>query len=398
MNEQQKDAIVDVRETLKPSEPRYYLLRIIRRLIDQEAIKLHPDLNMISPSDSDYFRSGDGKLQDAYVLDLDKSASVIDKFFVENPKDAIVPSTDLLDPGRSAFKKIVKYFTVNNIIPTSLAVEVGKIIRPSGFRPTKGNDAGFYYFKEVFPENPAERGTVRLGERYVYLMSKNLARIFSNLEINCTQDQLRDIVLRSVIAHEYGHAVKQTIVIMKLAEMYPNISPENLKRFAFALSKQIDQTIYEIIAPNHELTDIFSDEPNTLMKSDSSEERLAQGFEYLGLQSVLKDLGITEDKIQLVLEAFRKIDHDRFIDHKHLIEYAKKHGLNLRLLQKALSRLMIELDTRGRGDLSLCLMTNYGPNMLGYAFALTPHEIQKFIAMFLPKNYEESPTNELSLS
>lgn len=352
--------------------PRDVLLDLVR----QDVIKKNPDRD---PNRSSFESKH-------FLVDLPKAVSILSKYKQDKVVIEITfPEEKVKQEAKAAYKRVVKNFVDNGIIPAELAVSVGRLIRPDNVVVVSGDHARFLYLKEEFPQSPEKRADLEIGIEYVNgwgVQEMKLALEKAGVSLN--QDTLLWLTLMDGLSHEYGHAVDRVLTLLE-AEKHKSATPLEGSKYVWETGHSMQNSVYEKVAPNSELMGMLENQPKdgwyTAPRLTSS-ERIAVGFENIGLGLALKQLDIEPQTIAKILAEYSKSDRTNIDKYKQLFQELDARGMNFEDFTSGALELYSQLKADGQVDLFAPVSSNYGVRSLGYFFPLNKEQIRAYITQW----------------
>ncbi|GEM_PF-6795271 len=320
-----------------------------------------------------------------YTVDKDKAVAILTPHM---PQDEVL-KPEQLEQGETevAFRNVVKAFVDHKVIDPQTAELTGKLVRPSNITLIDATYFRFLYMADEFPKSASERGELEMGHLGYGRMTRNLVRKLESAGVELRSEQMRGVVLRWIISHEYGHAVDAALQIQKAEEVGKSKPDEEKWKVKADVDRHASQELFTTIAPEPKLQEMFTiqDARYAGLHDDAlqtSSERISTGFEYLGLRYALTDAGVAEDKIDKVLDAFKEEDQKSFQDLEHLFKVGKEKGMDIETLGVALNTLKLELRKTEKPELKKTLPLSFGSTYAGYFFPLSETQLKAYIASF----------------
>lgn len=388
ISEQSDNSLSNLSTEKKVTTPYY---NSVYQLILSEAIRLHPNLKGVIPKRTWFYPEGSSLGTNVYVVNTDQAIKTLEKCTTSEEPSPEVPKekeAELFERSKQALKQAVVAFAKNGDVPPALAASVGRLLRPPDVRITDEDYARFLYTEDEFPKTKVDRASLEMGLKYVYRQIKPFQELLTQHGVKLTEDQIINLILREGAAHEYGHAVDMTLELLEWEEYVSRLPhAERPDRYFYEVRENHHQLIFDTIASNQELTELLSAEPLDGLytyRTRTSSERVARGFQFLGLKYALLDLGISEEKAEQIVLGFMQRHQDQLEESKQLIQEVRKHNLNLEILGCALNDLRIDLTKRGRNDLYKQIQFGFGAKDLGYYYPLDKKQIKSYISAFWP--------------
>lgn len=322
----------------------------------------------------------------SYTIDVPKAVAVLEGSAKEEelPQDihGEYEQEHLEERSQKIFRQIVKSFVERGIVPRPLAVEVGRLLRPSSVEIIKERYHRFLYLRDVFPSTPPERAKLQISPNLTVQREKPLRERLKQAGIDLTAEQIEQINLRWGISHEYGHAVHRTLVLSRVEQEAERQGDKDFQQVAYGVENQFDVDVFNRIALDEELARALKNEPeggfHHWSRRATTPERVATGFEYLGLRYALEDLGVGGQKAREVVEGFMEEDRKWFREYVQLMEDVRSKGWNLEDLSDALSELRGALREIRREDL-LDELPSFGARNFGYLSPLNEKQIKELV-------------------
>lgn len=364
--------------------------RALYTLINSKAIRLHPLLKGVTPDKSWFYpEPGSFVSKKAYIVDVERAIEVLSQIKSSETEIEVPQGREqgILRQSRRALGQSIKAFIANGDLTSSQLMTIGKLVRPSNIRITGEAHARYLDLGFSFPQNSGEREEIslELGLKYIF---RKLERVYKPIlaqnELNLTEEQILNILLRTSASHEYGHALKKALEILQWEAYSAEASGvEKMKKW-YEFTPEWEKQVVELL-PNQELADILSSEPEDGWYSErrmTVSERIATGFEYLGLQYALEEVGIDPAKQKQIMNSYTERDKAHLRQYKKVIALARARNLNLELLGGAVDDLSIKLEKRGRQDLKELLCFGFSARNLGYFYPFTKEEIHNLMEAF----------------
>lgn len=359
----------------------------ISELICSNAITLNPSLKGQTPKSTIYFPDpNSGNYEESYVVNLEKAKEVLQPFEISTQ---IMKSADQLSPqevyedGQKALKETIKAFVTHGDISPELAVLVGKIIRPSGVEVNDHHCARFFYPHDYFPEDGEEKGSLEIGLTYLASHLKQFKEITTWHGFHFSEQQLLHLVLRNTASHEYGHAIDRALRINEWKRREREDPKANV--FSSQVDKEFNNLIYDTLAPDSRLQEIFAYEPENAdyaNREGTSSERIATGFEFLGLSYALNELGVNDQKVAAIVSDFKDVDRKSLYQYEDVLRLARQHHLNFELLGAAINKITVSLKEENLFNLASVLAFGFYSRNFGYYFPLTGEQLHEYISSF----------------
>jgi hypothetical protein len=143
--------------------------------------------------------------------------------------------------------------------------------------------------------------------------------------------------------------------------------------------------LFNEIAPSPELQEVFDINQKQSIytnATDTASERVATGFEYLGLAYALVDVGLSAERAKEVVDLFLERNRKEFEDFKFLVDEAREKGIDMELIGTSHDTVALALKKGGQNDLARALPFTFGAAYCGYLFALDETQLKKYIESF----------------
>lgn len=341
---------------------------IVYRLVQDNAISAEP--------------SKEGK---NYTVDLLKATEILKDCFsqpeLENTQTS-KPNNKLETHAQTALKRSIKAFVDNEVLTPFIVLQVGNITRPSNVQ-TGGYGARFKHHITSLSTPISERATIQIGREFaVNSEAEQIRQVTRTCGLNFTDEEIADLALRSLVSHEYGHAVASALILNQaymVAPRRPNLTIEQVYQEAAA---SFYNAIFTSVTPNTELASILKTEPPNGTYSArhlTSVERFAQGFQYLGLRFALEGLGLDENKAEAVIVEYAKQNEKGLRDWIKTYELIHSHGLTLEDIGEAVASIKQNLKERKLDTLRKQFNPYVNAASLGYFFPLNRSQLDEVI-------------------
>lgn len=334
--------------------------------------------------DSNSFQLKDGvHVFDSIKLNTDVVVDTLENIkqeaFPPLQEEVVISSSEI----KAAFSDTLRGFLSHDIISGNVMGQVSRIIKPSGVTPSENANASFLYLDDNFPEDPERRGEILLGKRAYAKWEGEFKSIYEKVGLNLTDEQIRQTTLRFLISHEYGHAVERGIAILKSEDEMTDSEKLNPMSGRMKIMHGLKMHVYEQLAPNSKLQSLFTEEKvaSIYRANDpalTTSERIATGFERLGLQYALEDINVDPIQIDQVLNYLQQTHESRFTEQKYILDKAKKKGFSLEQLSAAIDLIDGEMHKMERKDLAELTRGGFSGHTFGYAFPLNQDQIKEF--------------------
>lgn len=344
-------------------------------LVNKGIIRKNPDYN---PEKWDSKR---------YMVDFDKAKALLQSPQAQKENSPVIFTEDLIkSEGEKSFKKVVKAFVDHGDIPTQLAVQIGRVVKPSNILIHDEDFARFLYTNSEFPESPEQRADLEIGTEYVNGWAfKQMHEAVTAAGVNLSNEQLFQLVLRNGVSHEYGHAIDRVILLLRQSKLEK--SDDDWKE-KMKITHEMKQSVYDTIAPREELKQLLEGQPEdgfATERKGTTSERIAVGFENVGTRYALEELEIDKDKIDQIMDNLEKEDKGRLDKSIQLINLLKSNSLTIEDLASARLDIWSNLKDQGQVELYDPLRFGLDTRFLGYFYPLTKNEVHTFVSQWLPK-------------
>ncbi len=314
--------------------------------------------------------------------------------FVENAKAPVSDSekASLPEYAQKSYRKVVKSFVDRGILSPEQVVSIGRIIRPENIVVRNQPAHQFLYLRDAFPETPESRGQIRISEDSYAILKNRVGGLLSELNVTLSPEQLNEVAMRWGISHEYGHAV-DTALILSLTEKRLKDHPEEpLSQANVEAANSLYKYIYDVSAPNADLNDILAIDNNEMFsdKTSTSSERIAGGFEYLGLRFALEDSGVEPEKIDSMIKKLLEKKAHYTDEAKQFSSVLKDNGFSMQAFSSGMGKLWSDLRSSGNKEITNKMpMSVIDARSLGYLAPLRKPEVQHLVSLFPQK--QEAP-------
>lgn len=272
---------------------------------------------------------------------------------------------------RTSFQVAVERMVEGGVMSADFSQQVERLLALEDVRQVPGRYARFVYEGDGFPRSDQDRGYIEVGDQMIGIYTEKIKKIAQRHNIPLTDQQCSAVAFQVVLLHEYGHAALQT---KKAAEIERRKAggEETGFEMVVAVDKQINGLVANQVASSPELKELFAQEPvDELITVD---ERVAGGFEMLALWNGLREVGATQEQIELIVQTYFQEKKDQSEEKKKIIMFAQSKGIGLRQLDGAIQELFMSL-RKTEPVLAEKCRGGFGPQTLGYDFPLSPSEL-----------------------
>lgn len=313
-----------------------------------------------------------------YTIDVKKGIDTLEQLQKADPyRDTASQYEEMKDRDlQRLYGKMVRSFVQNGFLPESLVSDASKIFRAANIRKTRGDATHLTDITQTyrFADGPVRPTTMYIAEEIAHEVDSLRTSLQKFGVTNLSEEQIQECVIRQVLSHEYGHVLHRTIAI-SLANRFLErqrksdsnfIEPDeaNYQHFVRQVEMSIFEAVYQEIAPDEQLQKIFAGEPTEGLRQSvfTSQERIAMGLEYIGLQFALEEKGVSGDVIEKIF-AQRTAEHNQnFAELEAICQTVKEQQCSLNGLSYATVLLGNEIEKAGRSDL-----LGYHPAMISTA-------------------------------
>lgn len=289
-----------------------------------------------------------------------------------------------------AFQQSVKTLVDRDIIPSHLAIQVGRIVRPGNIVIERGNPfrSGHFDFKgNDFPKDAIERRKmVKFGVNMATLSAIEDGNLYRLLRQNhgFTDEQIFRVYTPHITGHEYAHAVEWTLALLTKETLGLGVDVS-------AVKKRNGAAILSV-SPQEELLQEYTEEPALTHVTRIPSERFATGIEYLNLQHVLEEEGFDKIEAEKIIEVVSSMRREQWTTFSPAVSVSKSHGISRVALTAALEaisgvlRKRDDIESLVTGQLLIEAIPRIHPNYFGYFFPLDEQQIRQYIDFCYGKN------------
>jgi len=334
-----------------------------------------------------------GKITDEKItIDFDKIIAITEENASEDDSEKGEPKTDqekgeMLSELRNALPLIQQALVNRGIVLSDFIIQINRLITDAHIEVTDNDYNQFYYGKDDFPEKTGNNAALYIGAGCIEAFEDTLKDRLNQYSVALPSEIARKITLRWILSHEYGHAIDRTLQLGVINGRVNTEEGDTRRKIGGSVQDEMYQDVNENIAKNSDLESMVTNDEKTrkyLSPLESASERVASGFEFVGLHSALVENGVAvEHADAIIANAFKK-GQDELQDFKRLLEYSSSHGLDMKELKHAMLMIRIELKKRGRQDLLTKLPLHFGMQHLGYLAPLTEQEITTYVSKYAP--------------
>jgi hypothetical protein len=190
-------------------------------------------------------------------------------------------------------------------------------------------------------------------------------------------------VLRTILSHEYGHAVHHTLEIQRVENALRNDPEASFITVVVEQAKDLNTTIHSTTAPE-QLSEFFrGEEIESLAGNDPQNtvsERIATGFEEQGMLLTLKEMGVEAEKAQALIDTLAQHDSKKLDEYRLALKYAREHGFSMKTLARSVDYVSTEI-RKDHPDLAEKIRGGFSARNLGYFFPLTAEQLKEIQAL-----------------
>ena len=317
-----------------------------------------------------------------FSVDTDAATAILEK---SDTEEAFIATTDqekqTLDiEVKQSFPEVLHAFSEAGVLPDALANQLSRLLKPDNVLVGDFDFHQFYYLQDSFPEKSGETPVLRFGAGQLKYMETRLTEALSAAGVTLDQGQIHSISVRWGLSHEIGHAVDRAMML--------GITEERLKadagledwKEAVKVSDDMRGEVESIIAPDKDITSIFASMDNSeeLHTGNLVAERIAGGFEYIGLRMALKDVGLDDNQQGLIIDYFNKNNNGELEEKRNFIDYLGKNGLSVDNLGSAFYDIKNSLKDSERADLAE-KVPSFRIDSLGYTRPLSENQTRAYV-------------------
>lgn len=322
-----------------------------------------------------------------YKLDLPVALNVLRQLqemrtLPASPTTEASPSLELSKPEvQEAFLASLEAFSKMGVLSDDVRKQVEKIVDPNRINLTDNTFARFAYQGDRFPSSPEKKGEMVVGRGIVELMNQKLQEAANNAGVRLTQEQTKKVALRLITSHEYGHAVHNTKKIERLENALIEKPDEEFIRLIIDIDQEVDETIANEIAPNPQMAQLYQGETvNGAFDNNSPRltvsERVAMGFQNIGVIEALKELDLEPGQVQMIVEELNKTEARLLKETTFALDEARARGFSMKTFGDAVNELATEVRDADK-QLYELLRAGFNSRNFGYYFPLSEDEIKK---------------------
>jgi hypothetical protein len=289
-------------------------------------------------------------------------------------------------PG--AARRTVAGFRRSGLVSRFTAESVNRLLRPQDVQAQPVNiGLGFYHHPfSRFPWPGEEKGWAKIKIDPAILSLDCDLTAFLNRAEYLPPDDIGWVRTRGIFGHEYGHAANDALVLVDQEKETrgKNLDSSTLAFYRDALESQHNLAVAQEIAPNKELIDLLSSQPDGLDLMELGEtaiERVSSGFEVTALYHALIDYGVDTDELREITGDDLYVSQPYFDEFAHVIRLAAQKGIAMRGLSQALYSIGEGFDSipETRSIIARDLKGKYfSPDRMGYFFPLTKAELAAY--------------------
>ncbi len=295
------------------------------------------------------------------------------------------PKVDLTRPDILwAYRESLLALRRSELIPGSLMGQVARIIKPSDVVITDAAFAQYLHIEDTFPERGGPRGFIALGLRSIDGRFSEVADVAEKVGLTLSEHQLIHLALRLLISHEYGHAVHDALLIMKIEATLASTGRPDFLNVVIESHRDFNNDVGSRIAPNEKLAGLLGgwDTQHPVRKNDPSHavsERIAVGFQDIGVEECLRGMGVDEKQIDTFLGFFRDRRARLVVETREILQNSRIRGLDLELLSGAVDR-VVYLTRNEHREFAELFTGGFGARVFGYYFPLSRDEIRAMVS------------------
>ncbi len=274
---------------------------------------------------------------------------------------------------RHNFQSAVERMVEGGVLSADFAQRVERLLALEDIRQVDGKYARFVYEGSGFPQSDQKRGYIELGKQMVAIYSEKIKKIARQHGLSLTEQQCSAVASQVIFMHEYGHAALQT---KKASELEKRNTTGEVIGFetVVEVDKQINRLVANQVASSSELRELFANEPTDELAS--VDERVASGFEIAALWNGLHTVGVDQDQVEMLVQAYVQERKNQLEEKKQIIMFAQSKGIELHQLDSAMQELFMTLRKTEPALAEKC-RGGFGPQTLGYDFPLSPSELER---------------------
>lgn len=277
------------------------------------------------------------------------------------------------------YREVLQAFLEAGLISGEFMGQVSRIIKPSGIKPSNSEFARFFYLEDTFPKSADRRGSIEIGTKVVEYFEEKLQEASEKVGIILSAEQRQKLILRTILSHEYGHAVHHTLAIQRVENALENDPEASFISVVVEQSKSLDTTIHNTTAPE-ELHEFFHDEEIESLSGNDPQntvsERIATGFKEQGMRLALQEMGIEPEKAQALIDTLAQDDSKKLDEYRLTLKYAQERGFSMKTLAQAVSYVSTDI-RKDHPDLAEKIRGGFGSRNLGYFFPLTAEQLKE---------------------
>ncbi len=292
-----------------------------------------------------------------------------------------------------AFQSAIDDLVATQCISLELAAQVAQILPVENLKTVKGNYARFGYLSDTFPKDRSGAGIIEVGDKIIATFAEKIRQTALQAGVELTETQCQEVATKRVLMHEYGHAVKQTKKIVAFESAVAAGEKDEEYHLRNSLENTTNAKI-AAVAPCPELAQVFVGEPVDSSRAATElltmDERIASGFELIGLSQALQKIGVSGEQSQAMIKSIMQEEALKFREKQMVIEFARSKGLSITQLNDATSSLFISLHQEHPELAELC-RGGFNAAFMGYNFPLTLSEITRFCQSDILTELEKKP-------
>ncbi len=329
-----------------------------------------------------------------FSIHIKKAIELLDELQKNDPQQTITPVLVAIDTKELfyLYGKMLEAFKRNGFLSEQLLTDTGKLLQIHSLEKTRGDATHLAHIANIFqlPQSDMQPVSLYIADE---IAEKILAlqMLLNHLKIKkLSAMDIQETAIRQVLSHAFGHVLHRSIAI-SLANRYlarqrkSNVNfqqPDALdfQNFVKQVEASIFEAIYADISPDKQLQNIFENETETGIRQSflTSQERLATGLEYMGLQFALEEYGMAGEDIEKIFSAQTAKHRQNFSELETICQFVKANQGSVTGLSYAILSLGSALEHEGRFDL-----LKYHPSLISYALGNEmPLIVEELLATF----------------
>jgi len=317
-----------------------------------------------------------------YLVDQDKAVACLEipeDIDEQNEEQAPKNKEWLEQETDHAYQEIIADFIDEEVLTEELAGDIRKLIPPSNIEVTDDNFFRFLYDADKVPDSEDKAAKLVVGLKMQKYLERRLRKILNNTSVSLDDEVVSKIAIRWGMSHELGHSVERSIMIRNTEKMSADNPDLEVWQAAIRVHNKVNNKVYLQLAPDSNLQKIFEDEDGIFMNSgNSTGERVASGYEMIGLRSALAKSGVETTVIDEIIANFAS-ENLKMLEEGLIIEsLANQKGLSLGSLCSALTDIRLGIKDKNP-DVYDQLPLTFGSNFFGYLAPLSKDQLRAFI-------------------